>query len=186
VSQLPSPLCHNRGKLIKLTRSLISDPWWIFTTANLFYNIRFRYELRLIDIIRTSPRFGILLFCMILSVIFIIVDLLSVTPVIPIGVINPFWKFAFVFKCLTDTIILDDFKTALDKLSRHRMSQILPLDAVLRTESNDQHVRKKRDSWSQRSGVPSTEQVECFDEEEDERRMVRFPPKIWSDSPRKS
>jgi hypothetical protein len=43
------------------------------------------------------------------------------------------------------------------------------LDAVLRKESNDQHVMNKRDSWSQRSGVPSTEQVECFDEEEDER-----------------
>jgi hypothetical protein len=65
---------------------------------------------------------------MTLSVVFIIVDLLSVTPVIPIGVINPFWKFAFVFKCFTDSIILDDFKAALDKLSRHRMAQILPLN----------------------------------------------------------
>ncbi len=57
----------------------------------------------------------------------IIVDILSVTPVIPIGVINPFWKFAFVFKCFTDSIILDDFRAALDKLSRRRFSQILPL-----------------------------------------------------------
>lgn len=123
---------------------------------------------------------------MILSVIFIIVDLLSVTPVIPIGVINPFWKFAFVFKCLTDTIILDDFKTALDKLSRHRMSQILPFDAVLNTQSNDQYAREKRAPWSKMSGVPSIEQVECFDDEDGEKRVVRFPPKIWSDSSRKS
>jgi hypothetical protein len=62
-----------------------------------------------------------------LSIIFIIVDLLSVTPVIPIGYINPFWKFAFIFKCFTDTIILDDFKTALDKLSRYKMDQNYPL-----------------------------------------------------------
>ena len=61
-----------------------------------------------------------------LSMISIIVDILSVTPVIPIGVINPFWKFAFVFKCFTDSIILDDFRAALDKLSRRRMAQILP------------------------------------------------------------
>lgn len=62
-----------------------------------------------------------------LSIIFITVDILSVTPVIPIGYINPFWKFAFIFKCFTDTIILDDFKTALDKLSRYKMNQNYPL-----------------------------------------------------------
>jgi hypothetical protein len=67
---------------------------------------------------------------MCLSVAWTIVDLLSVTPVIPIGVINPFWKFAFVFKCFTDSIILDDFKTALDKLSRHNMSRILPFNVL--------------------------------------------------------
>jgi hypothetical protein len=65
-----------------------------------------------------------------LSMIFIIVDILSVTPVIPIGVINPFWKFAFVFKCFTDSIILDDFRAALEKLSRRRMAQILPFDIL--------------------------------------------------------
>jgi hypothetical protein len=31
--------------------------------------------------------------------------------------VNPFWKLAPVFKCLTDTVmVLDDFKTALDRL----------------------------------------------------------------------
>ncbi|KAF5252598.1 hypothetical protein FANTH_2492 [Fusarium anthophilum] len=92
------------------------DPWWIFTAINLFWNIKYRYEFKPLEIIRISPRFGLLLLSMSLSIIFIIVDLLSVTPVIPIGVINPFWKFAFIFKCFTDTIVLDDFKTALDKL----------------------------------------------------------------------
>jgi hypothetical protein len=64
---------------------------------------------------------------MLTSIIFIIFDLLSVTPALAIGVINPFWKFSTVFKCFTDTIILDDFKTALDKLSRHQRRQILPI-----------------------------------------------------------
>ncbi|KAF2010226.1 hypothetical protein BU24DRAFT_428235 [Aaosphaeria arxii CBS 175.79] len=106
------------------------DPWWIFTIGNLFWNIKFQYELGFMEIVQASPRFGILLGCMCLSVVFIIVDLLSVTPVIPIGVVNPFWKFAFVFKCFTDSIILDDFKTALDKLQQRRISHILPFSVL--------------------------------------------------------
>jgi hypothetical protein len=66
-----------------------------------------------------SPRFGILLLSMCLSLAFIVVDILSVTAVLDTGAINPFWKFSFVFKCFTDTIILDDFKTALDRLWQH-------------------------------------------------------------------
>lgn len=103
------------------------DPWWIFTALNLFWNIKYRYEFKPLELIRISPRFGLLLLSMSLSIIFIIVDLLSVTPVIPIGYINPFWKFAFIFKCFTDTIVLDDFKTALDKLSRYKMDRNYPL-----------------------------------------------------------
>lgn len=34
--------------------------------------------------------------------------------------INPYWKLALVFKCLTDNIMLDDFKTALRKLGAHK------------------------------------------------------------------
>src|SRR5690606_35043416 len=112
-----------------------SDPWWIFTIINLFWNIKFRYELGLVDIIKVSPRFGILLLCMSLSVIFIILDILAVTPVISIGVINPFWKFAFVFKCFTDSIILDDFKAALDKLSDYRRLRIRPFNVLGDTSS---------------------------------------------------
>jgi hypothetical protein len=76
---------------------------------------------------RVSPRFAVLLTSMIFSIAFIITDVLSVTSVIgsslPEGV-NPFWKLAFVFKCFTDTIILDDFKTALDKLKQYRMDRL--------------------------------------------------------------
>jgi hypothetical protein len=30
--------------------------------------------------------------------------------------INPYWKLALVFKCLTDNILLDDFKSVLQRL----------------------------------------------------------------------
>lgn len=124
------------------------DPWWIFTIINLFWNIKFRYDLGFVTIVKVSPRFGILLLCMTISLICIIVDLLSVTPVIPIGVINPFWKFAFVFKCFTDSIILDDFKAALDKLSRHRMSQILPFNVLGGPDSADDfRITNKKPEW---------------------------------------
>lgn len=74
-----------------------------------------------------SPRFAIMLFAMIVSIIFTIIDICAVTgalkSTLPIG-INPFWKLAFVFKLLTDSVILDDFKTALDKLSHYNLSRI--------------------------------------------------------------
>ena len=64
---------------------------------------------------------------MLLSIIFIILDVLSVTSVLkaslPVG-INPFWKLSFVFKCLTDAVVLDDFKTALDRLRAFKISRL--------------------------------------------------------------
>ena len=119
--------------------SLFRDPWWLFTTVSLFWNIKRRYEFSIIELVRVSPRLGMLLGAMILSICFIVCDILSVTHVIDSGSadgINPFWKLAFVFKCLTDTIILDDFKTALDKLKEHqfaRMSGANLMTAELRT-----------------------------------------------------
>lgn len=132
-------------------RESFRDPWWIFTIVNLFWNIKFRYDLGFVEIVRVSPRFGILLLCMTLSVISIIVDLLSVTPVVPIGVINPFWKFAFVFKCFTDSIILDDFKSSLDKLSMHRRAQILPF-SIMESGAGDGARKSKRRKWPERRG----------------------------------
>lgn len=37
--------------------------------------------------------------------------------------INPYWKLSLVFKCLTDTIMLDDFKTELKKLGIARIER---------------------------------------------------------------
>jgi len=121
---------NNINRLFHYTRpyeALFRDPWWIFTTINLFYNVVRRYEFGILEVIRVSPRFGVLLGSMLLSVGFIVVDILSVTSVfsssLPEG-LNPFWKLAFVFKCFTDTIILDDFKTALDKLKQYKLSRL--------------------------------------------------------------
>ncbi|KAF2764356.1 hypothetical protein EJ03DRAFT_243830, partial [Teratosphaeria nubilosa] len=118
----------NDSNLFVYTRpyeALFRDPWWIFTVLNLLWNIKTRYEFGYIELVRASPRFGVLIGAMFLSIAFIITDICAVTHVfsgagLPDG-INPFWKLAFVFKCLTDTIILDDFKTALDRLKRHKM-----------------------------------------------------------------
>ncbi|EEH36502.2 hypothetical protein PAAG_06920 [Paracoccidioides lutzii Pb01] len=139
------------NELFEKTRpleSLFRDPWWIYTTCNLFWVIKSQYDFTLMELVRQSPRFGVMLVAMCLSIIFVIVDFLSVTHVfhnaLPTG-INPFWKvslqhspprsmyangvkkkaitnpisirqLSFVFKCLCDIVILDDFKTALDRL----------------------------------------------------------------------
>ena len=60
---------------------------------NLLYNIRKRYPFELLELIRASPRFGLMLISMFLSIIFIIVDILYAT--IGFGSvvgINPYWK----------------------------------------------------------------------------------------------
>lgn len=72
-----------------------SDPWWIFTTISLFYTIKKEYNFGLWELVVVSPRFGIMLASMCLSIAFLIVDTLSVTNVfsdaLPTG-IEPFWK----------------------------------------------------------------------------------------------
>ena len=103
---------------------IYSDPWWLFTTAYLFYKISTHYRIPILTLVVISPRFGVLMVSMVFSIVFIILDIISVTggfkSALPEG-LNPFWKLAFVFKCLTDSIVLDDFKTALDRLMRQKM-----------------------------------------------------------------
>ncbi|KAJ5210091.1 hypothetical protein N7491_009904 [Penicillium cf. griseofulvum] len=104
---------------IRPWEALFRDPWWIYTTCNLFWVIKTHYNFGILELIREFPRFGLMLVSMCLSIVFIALDVISVTGALssamPLG-INPFWKLCFMFKCLCDTIILDDFKTALDKL----------------------------------------------------------------------
>ncbi|KAF2878274.1 hypothetical protein BDV95DRAFT_589233 [Massariosphaeria phaeospora] len=121
---------HGHTKLFEKTRpfeALCRDPWWIFTTVMLFWTIKTQYEITLKEIMRISPRFGIMLGAMVLSIIFIALDICSVTGAfssgLPVG-INPFWKLAFVFKSLTDSVVLDDFKMALDRLRAFKISRL--------------------------------------------------------------
>ncbi|KAF2128959.1 hypothetical protein P153DRAFT_376288 [Dothidotthia symphoricarpi CBS 119687] len=107
--------------------ALCRDPWWVLTTVYLFWIIKTQYEMTLKEIVRISPRFTIMLVAMGLSIVFVILDILSVTGALnlpgPTG-INPFWKLAFVFKCLTDSVVLDDFKMALDRLRAFKISRL--------------------------------------------------------------
>ncbi|KAH9882829.1 hypothetical protein J1614_000195 [Plenodomus biglobosus] len=121
---------HGHNELFLKTRpweALCRDPWWILTTIYLFWVIKTQYEMTIQEIVRISPRFGIMLLAMLLSIVFIILDILSVTGALKLpGAtgINPFWKFAFVFKCLTDSVVLDDFKMALDRLRAFKISRL--------------------------------------------------------------
>lgn len=82
--------------------TLPSDPWWVFTTVSLFYTIKREYNFGIIELVTVSPRFGIMLASMCLSIAFIVVDTCSVLRVfdassLPTGV-EPFWK---VHPCLS-------------------------------------------------------------------------------------
>ncbi|KAI4621454.1 uncharacterized protein J4E87_006671 [Alternaria ethzedia] len=138
---------HGVNKIFLKTRpyeALCRDPWWILTTIYLFWVIKTQYELSLKEIVRISPRFGIMLLSMLLSIVFIVLDISTVTEAIKLpGAtgINPFWKFAFVFKCLTDSVVLDDFKVALDRLRAFRISRLGsfsgdPSDSRSRNDNN--------------------------------------------------
>lgn len=103
------------------------DPWWVAGCGKLLWVLKNHYALTIGEVITVSPRFAVMLVSMGLSIAFVVLDILSVTDVLadalPIGV-NPFWKLALVFKCLTDTVILDDFKTALDRLWTFRRTSL--------------------------------------------------------------
>ncbi|KAI2854332.1 hypothetical protein CBS147321_11061 [Aspergillus niger] len=116
----------NRGQALYTTtrplEPLFRDPWWIFTTCFLLYIIQRGYGCSLMQLIRISPRFGVMLLFMVISVVFAVVDMYAIRVENRLGYppgMEPFWKLAFVFKCLSDTIILDDFRSALDRLRYH-------------------------------------------------------------------
>lgn len=115
--------------------AIFRDPWWVASCGKFLWVLKSHYDLTLREVVTISPRFGVMLGAMVLSISFVILDILSATDVLsdalPVGV-NPFWKLALVFKCLTDTVILDDFKTALDKLWTFRRASLAngePLEA---------------------------------------------------------
>ncbi|RMD42679.1 hypothetical protein DV735_g2429, partial [Chaetothyriales sp. CBS 134920] len=152
---------HQINDLFLKTRpfeALCRDPWWIITTVALMYNIKTKYELTIAQIVRISPRFAVMLGSMFLSICFIILDVLSVTAAfkstLPVG-INPFWKLAFVFKCLTDAVVLDDFKTALDRLRAFKVSRLgsFAIDAHTAQAKQHREAVMNANGW----GDPPTE-----------------------------
>jgi hypothetical protein len=104
---------------------LMRDPWWIFTNVVLLHVIRKTYGTSVFRLIKQSPRLGILLAAICLAIIFTIVDILAsiLSTLSAVDGINPYWKLSLVFKCLTDTIMLDDFKTELKRLGFARMER---------------------------------------------------------------
>ncbi|KAL3479678.1 hypothetical protein BJX99DRAFT_67243 [Aspergillus californicus] len=117
----------NINTIYEITRPmepLFRDPWWIFTTIHLFWIIKREYRFSVIELVTISPRFGIMLASMCLSIVFMIIETCTVLGAfnvagLPRG-IQPFWKLSFILKCLCDTVILDDFKTALDHIRAYR------------------------------------------------------------------
>lgn len=118
---------NNLYSKVRPAEPLFRDPWWIFTCLALFHVVRKCYGSSVVTLIAQCPRFGILLMAICLSIIFTLMDLLAgLIPQIrgAVNGINPYWKLALIFKCLTDNIMLDDFKTELEKL------RVLNLDRV--------------------------------------------------------
>lgn len=71
---------------------LLRDPWWIFTTVKLVLVIKQNYEYTLPGLVRTSPRFGTMLLAMLMSVVFIIADVIVTIVVSTHSGINPYWR----------------------------------------------------------------------------------------------
>ena len=71
---------------------LFRDPWWVFTTVKLCLVIKQGYDISFIQLIRASPRFGIMLLCMLLSIIFLVTDVIITAKVSEESGLNPYWR----------------------------------------------------------------------------------------------
>ncbi|KAF2706985.1 hypothetical protein K504DRAFT_47949 [Pleomassaria siparia CBS 279.74] len=103
--------------------ALVRDPWWIFTTWKLIDIISKSYLLKILDLVKINPRFGVMLACMFISIAFLLTDVvMTALRKSELAGINPYWRFALVFKCASDTIFLDDFKSVLDDIVAVKMA----------------------------------------------------------------
>jgi len=102
--------------------ALFRDPWWIFTTWKLIDIISKTYMFKVLHLIKVNPRFGVMLACMFISIAFLLTDVvINALRKSSLSGINPYWRFALVFKCASDTIFLDDFKSVLDNILAWKM-----------------------------------------------------------------
>jgi hypothetical protein len=103
--------------------ALVRDPWWIFTTWKLIDSIGKAYSFKVIDLVKINQRFGVMLACMFISIAFLLTDVIvSALHHSAASGINPYWRFALVFKCASDTIFLDDFKKVIDGIVARKFS----------------------------------------------------------------
>lgn len=104
--------------------ALVRDPWWIFTTWKLLDAIKKTYGFRIWALVKMNSRFGVMLACMFLSIGFLLTDVvINALHITNLSGINPYWRFALVFKCASDTIFLDDFKSVLDDIVARKFSE---------------------------------------------------------------
>lgn len=75
-----------------LTENLPRDPWWVFTTVKLVLVINKNYDYTLPGLIRTSPRFGVMLLCMFISIAFLVTDIIVTALISVQSGINPYWR----------------------------------------------------------------------------------------------
>ncbi|RSM18746.1 hypothetical protein CDV31_002466 [Fusarium ambrosium] len=120
----------------RLFEPLARDPWWVFTTIKLVLAINDNYEFTIPKLVRISPRFGVMLLCLFVSIVFVVVDVVFMILVSKRGGLNPFWRLALIFKCASDVIFLDDFKSVLDRISESAMRKIATFS--YRDEENSQ------------------------------------------------
>ncbi|KAI9806556.1 MAG: hypothetical protein M1833_003743 [Piccolia ochrophora] len=122
----------------------LRDPWWIFTTCGLVWIVKRQYNFGLFELIKTNTRFGVLIFCMFLSVVFLTTDIIVTAAKISKNAgINPYWRLALVFKCASDVIFLDDFKKVLDSLHDHYIGKI---ESRSMSESGFSRPRRRSDA----------------------------------------
>lgn len=131
---------------------LVRDPWWIFTNGVLFHVVTKTYGVSICQLVRKSPRLGILLLAIVFAVGFTVVDVVATVLEGRLGNvdgINPFWKLSLVFKCLTDAIMLDDFATELRRIGGANVFNSPVADKELRPHDTDPNHDPSRATTNQ-------------------------------------
>jgi len=80
------------------------EPWWIFTTCWLIWQCKSKYQLTVMELLKLSPRFGVMILCMFVSIVFSIVDVVvTVDNLSTDEGINPFWRVSILIGCRQST-----------------------------------------------------------------------------------
>ncbi|KAJ6088003.1 hypothetical protein N7467_006917, partial [Penicillium canescens] len=129
------PFLSRRVSLFYISTVILAQAYWVtFTSISFVCSIKPVYSFGIVELMMASPRFGIMLVSMCLSIIFMIIETCSVLHALNAADLptrtQPVWKLSFVFKCLCDTVILDDFNSPLDQIRSHRFQRSIPTGEV--------------------------------------------------------